>query len=84
MAEGHTSNSCDAARLAMHVTETSMVIVGRRPGRPRAAEEKTSVSAWMPTRHVDELTKLANANNMSVSQFVGYVVSGYIQHRKRR
>lgn len=65
--------------------EPQMFVVGDRPrGRPRADEPKMRVSTWMPEQHVDEITKLANANNMSVSAFVSYIVCGYVAHRRRR
>jgi hypothetical protein len=68
------------------ITESSLMIAGERPrgGRPRSEEPKERVSAWMPTKDIDKLTKLASANNMTVSGFIGYVVSGYVRHRRQR
>jgi hypothetical protein len=68
------------------VTDAIVVVGGSRPsrGRPRADEAKSSVSAWIPTEHHDELVKLATHNGISVSQFVGRLVAGYIRQRSPR
>lgn len=42
----------------------------KKPGRPRATEAKTSVSAWIPAREHDRLIRLANQREQSVSETV--------------
>lgn len=42
----------------------------RRPGRPRAAKEGSTVSVWVSTTLHDRLIKIANQNGQSVSGLV--------------
>jgi len=42
----------------------------RRPGRPRAHEPHSSVTAWLSTREHDRLIQLAKAQQTSVSSVV--------------
>lgn len=46
----------------------------RKPGRPRAQESKTSVSTWIPERQADQLIKIANRHDMSVSELVSRLI----------
>lgn len=43
-------------------------LTARRPGRPKALEEKRAVSAWMPAHEHDRLIQLANEREQSVSK----------------
>ena len=48
----------------------------RGPGRPRLSpDHRSSVSAWIPTSHLDALVTLSNTERVSVSQFVGRLVA---------
>jgi predicted HicB family RNase H-like nuclease len=66
--------------------EPSMVILGgrdpRRPGRPRAKEPRTSVSAWIPASEHDRLIELAKAKEMSLSAFVRKVLRDKVCRRR--
>lgn len=42
----------------------------RRRGRPRTSEPHSTVSVWVPTRLHDQLIKLANEQEKTVSQLV--------------
>jgi len=47
----------------------------RKPGRPRATETKTSVSAWISERQADRLIQIANQQEMSVSKLVSRLIT---------
>ena len=57
------------------ITEDSLLVVGGKRGRPRAKEPGSSVSTWIPVSHHDQLVKLANAKEMTVSAFVKDLLS---------
>jgi len=42
----------------------------RKRGRPRAQEQGSSVSAWVPQTYHDRLVKLADKHDVSVSSLV--------------
>lgn len=53
------------------MSEPKMLILERRGrGRPRVEEPKTSVSSWVEAKHYDQLVKLANQREQSVSALV--------------
>lgn len=53
----------------------------RRIGRPKAAEPRSSVSAWIPVAQHDQLVKLATQRGVSVSQVVNALVSVGLRSR---
>lgn len=53
------------------MSEPQLFIVGkRRGGRPRATEPRSSVSTWIPVSQHDQLVRLANQREVSVSTLV--------------
>jgi hypothetical protein len=44
--------------------------VHQRGGRPRTVNEGASVSAWIDAKHYDQLVRLANKQDKSVSTVV--------------
>jgi hypothetical protein len=54
------------------ITEQSMIVVGtgRKRGRPRVEEPRSSVSTWVPSRLHDTLIDLAKKHDVSVSSMV--------------
>lgn len=42
----------------------------RKVGRPRVKEPRSSVSAWVPSRYHDRLTRIALRQGVSVSRVV--------------
>lgn len=67
--------------------EPVMLILGgrrdrRSPGRPRAKEPRTSVSAWIPASEHDKLIALANEKEMSLSAFVRKVLREKVTRRR--
>lgn len=50
--------------------EPKMLILGGRRGRPKVEEPRTSVSAWVEVKHYDQLVKMANQREQSVSALV--------------
>lgn len=44
-------------------------------GRPRAPEPGSSVSTWIPVSYHDRLVKVANLHDMSVSAYVGRIIT---------
>lgn len=62
-----------------------LLMLGRRPpGRPRAKEQKVSVSAWVPISHVDALAQIANHGDKSMSQLIGEIVASAVERRPTR
>lgn len=47
-----------------------MVIAPRRRGRPRVQEPRTTVCTWMEARHYDQIVRMANQQEKSVSALV--------------
>lgn len=56
------------------ITEGSVMIVGGRGGRPRAAEPGLRVSFWLPESDYDRLYRLADLHGVSISHFVARAV----------
>lgn len=53
----------------------------KRPrGRPVAEEPKTNISAWIPVRTYDQLTRLALERDASLSRLVGEAVQTMIRN----
>lgn len=52
----------------------------RPRGRPRLAEQKSTVSVWLPATDHDRLIRIAKARETSVSAVVRHVLT----HRGRR
>lgn len=46
----------------------------RKPGRPKAEEPKTLVSAWVPTADADRLIQMAQDKEQSVSRTMGQIL----------
>jgi cytidylate kinase len=63
------------------VSPDSMVVVGRRRGRPKSAEPGSTVSTWIPASEHDRLVRIANRHEMSVSEYVGAVLRRDIRTR---
>lgn len=62
------------------VTISSLMIVDRRKrGRPRAEEPRSTISTWLPASDHDQIVKMANQREMSVSEFVGSVLKREIR-----
>lgn len=54
----------------------------RRRGRPRdepSGEPKSAILAWVPNRDHDAIVRLANADGVSVSKYVGGILSRVAQ-----
>jgi len=52
------------------MSEPSLLIVGRRRGRPRVEEPRSSVSTWLPVSVHDRLISIASAREISISELV--------------
>lgn len=46
----------------------------RRPGRPRVAEPRSTVSTWLPASVHDQLIQVAQAREMPVSALVRHLI----------
>lgn len=53
--------------------EESVFIIGRRPGRPRSTEQKSSVTSWIPSEVHDRIVAAAGSDR-SVSQVIAEVL----------
>ena len=53
-----------------------LLIVGRRPGRPRVAERSSVVSVYVPQTLHDHLIHLANQHDCSVSAITRQLLAG--------
>jgi hypothetical protein len=57
--------------MAEDHTDSSFMVVGpQRRGRPRAQERGTTLSTWLPESQYDQLVRLANRREQSVSSLV--------------
>jgi hypothetical protein len=55
----------------MSETNEAVIVVGpRRRGRPRSSEPMSKISAHIPARHYDALAGRAQAERMSLSEYV--------------
>lgn len=52
------------------LSESSLTILSRGRGRPKAEEPSMSVSMWVPARDYERLRLLAKAREQSVSSLV--------------
>ena len=50
--------------------DNPIIVLGRRGGRPRAAEPRSVVSTWVPAREHDALIREAQRREISVSALV--------------
>lgn len=55
-----------------------------RGGRPRSAEQKSSVSTWLPTAAHDRLIAVASAKETSVSEIVRVIILNVINVQASR
>lgn len=58
----------------MTVTPESLIVAGKRRGRPQGAEAHSTVSAYVPARLHDHLVRLAQRREVSVSRIVGDIL----------
>lgn len=49
---------------------TLVAVAPRGRGRPKVAEPRTTVCAWVEARHYDQIVRLANQQEKSVSAVV--------------
>lgn len=52
------------------VSDDSLFVAGRKRGRPRVNEPRSSVSTWVPQSYHDRLIKMAEQKDVSVSMLV--------------
>lgn len=55
---------------AIDGTSQKHFVTERRRGRPRAEQEMTTISTWIPASYHDRLIRLANKREQSVSSLV--------------
>lgn len=52
------------------VTEDSLYVVSRGPGRPPAEEPKAPLTTWLPQHQYDQLTRIAHKHDIKLSALV--------------